>query len=134
MEALSARPFLVKMNTDELAATTGLPMASESDILRGMRVLREKGAQWVLITQGPKAVRALGEGNLMCFKPPVIEPVNPIGSGDAVLAGLIHALGRGQDMCEAVKYGIACGAANALTPTSGDVRLEDVERLLGQVR
>jgi tagatose 6-phosphate kinase len=65
--------------------------------------------------------------------PPVVAAVNPIGSGDAMMAGIATALDRGQAMVEAVRFGVACGAANALTATSGEVRRADVMRLLRRV-
>ena len=51
-----------------------------------------------------------------------MKAINPIGSGDSLAAGLASAILRGQRMPDAAKLGIACGAANAMTPcpvTSG---------------
>jgi len=47
-------------------------------------------------------------------------------------AGLAAALVDGQPLPEACRLGAACGAANALTLTAGDVRPEDVKTLLEQ--
>ena len=60
--------------------------------------------------------------------------MNPIGSGDSVAAGFTAGLAAGKSPVDCAKLGIACGAANALTPTPGVVRPEDVQRLLGEVR
>ncbi len=45
-----------------------------------------------------------------------------------------QALVQGKSVPEAVAFGLACGAANALTPTAGCVHSDDVQRLLAQVR
>ena len=45
-------------------------------------------------------------------------------------AGLLLALVRGSTVPDAAAYGTACAAANALTPTAGEVRPYDVEALL----
>jgi tagatose 6-phosphate kinase len=60
--------------------------------------------------------------------------VNPIGSGDAFTAGLVASLLRGDDLGEACRWGAATGAANALTIMAGDVRREDVQRLVQGVK
>ena len=56
------------------------------------------------------------------------------GSGDAVTAGICRQLEQGVALPAAVRYGVACGAANALTLIAGTVRLVDVRRLFRQVQ
>ncbi len=73
-------------------------------------------------------------GELWRIEPPRVEAVNPIGSGDAMTAGLLHSLSQGSSVPEAAVYATACAAANVLTPTSGVVHPGDVERLLPRVR
>jgi hypothetical protein len=53
--------------------------------------------------------------------------------GSPAVAALID-VGAGVSVPNAVVYGIACAAANALTLTSGEVRTADVHTLLSQVR
>jgi tagatose 6-phosphate kinase len=112
--ALKQRPFLVKINRDELAAVTHL-----------------RGARWAVITDGAKAVRVTdgSSGRPSIVKPPRVKAKNPIGSGDAMLAGVAVGLLEGRPMVEAVRLGVACGAANAMTIEPGFVRLSDVKRL-----
>ena len=47
-----------------------------------------------------------------------------------IAAGLAAGIARGHSVPEAVKLGIACGAANALTEMAGHLSLADVQRLL----
>jgi tagatose 6-phosphate kinase len=65
---------------------------------------------------------------------PAIEPINPIGSGDAFAAGLAASISRGEPFTDSLRWAAACGASNALTPLAGEVRREDVDRLLREVR
>jgi tagatose 6-phosphate kinase len=58
-----------------------------------------------------------------------VEAKNAIGSGDAMMAGIAVGLVRGRSMLEAVRFGAACGAANAMTTEPGFVRMGDVRRL-----
>jgi fructose-1-phosphate kinase PfkB-like protein len=49
-------------------------------------------------------------------------------------AGLLLSLHRGASVPDAAVYGTACAAANALTPTSGEIRPDDVDGMLSRVR
>lgn len=135
--ALAARPFLVKPNLTEAAATLDLSLSGEdeTDARAAVDALTRAGAAWALVSLG-RAGSLLGDGkgNLRRIEPPRIEAVNPIGSGDSLLAGLALAFVRGASLPEAAVFGTACAAANCLTPTSGVVFPEDVEALLPRVR
>jgi tagatose 6-phosphate kinase len=134
--ALAERPFLVKPNREEAAATLGLRLSgdAEADARVAVTALVAAGAQWALVSMGASG-SLLGDGtSLWRIRPPAVDVVNPIGSGDSLAAGFAVAqFLRGLLVPEAVAYGTACAAANVLTPTSGVLRLEDVTRLQPQV-
>jgi tagatose 6-phosphate kinase len=129
--ALKQRPFLVKINRDELAAATGIGCTGRKNILPAMGKLMRHGPQWAVISDGAKGIYASEAPGIRAstFTPPRIEAKNPIGSGDAMMAGIAVGLIRGQSLLEAVRFGVACGAANAMTLEPGFVRMEDVRRL-----
>ncbi len=135
--ALEHKPFVVKINDVELLQTVG-----GDDLMAACRDLIQRGAQSVLITRGSRSAfffdgspfrQAQGKQTLEIF-PPEIEAVNPVGSGDAVTAGMAVDLSRGKDLSEAIITGMACGAANALNLVSGLLKPNDVERLRSEVR
>lgn len=129
LEALKARPGLVKPNRSELAATVKGQLKDEAETVRAMREVFERGAQRVVVTAGQEPTLAFDGKICWRVSSPRIEAVNPIGSGDAFTAGLVSRLVRGDDLGEACRWGAAAGAANALTFLPGDVNREDVERL-----
>ena len=53
-----------------------------------------------------------------------VNALNPIGSGDALTAGIVRGLQLGESLVDSIKLGMECGAANALSLTSGTI--EDV--------
>ena len=123
-QALTARPMIVKPNRSELTKTFETS---------SVKMLIEAGAEWAVVTEG-KAGAIVSDGSKSWrVRSPAVAAVNPIGSGDSVAAGLAVAIARGQNMPDACRLGIACGAANAMTPLAGTVRPEDVESLLKQV-
>lgn len=134
LAVLPARPLLAKLNVHELENTLGRTCADTRAILAGARELLERGAQNVLVTHGPKGGWLVGEEGAWHFQPPRLKAVNPIGSGDAVTAGICRGLDQRRALPEAVRLGIACGSANALTRTAGQVHRADVRRLEPLVR
>ncbi len=133
VEALAARPGLVKPNRSELAATVGRELADEPAVRSAMRELVERGTERVVVTAGTEPALAMDGQGLWRISVPRVAAVNPIGSGDAFTAALTWRLVRGDDLGEACRWGCAAGAANALTPMPGEVRREDVERLAREV-
>jgi tagatose 6-phosphate kinase len=130
-KALKRRPFLVKINRDELAAAMRVNCERTSGMTRALRELVREGPQHAVITDGARSVYASEKPGRMVamLKPPRVKAKNPIGSGDAMMAGIAAGLERGESMAEAVHLGIACGAANAMTVEPGLVRVADVKRL-----
>jgi len=133
IESLKAKPGLVKPNRSELATTVGRELNSDTDAMRAMRELCERGAQRVVVTAGKEPTLAFDGKNFWRVISPRIKAVNPIGSGDALTAGLVSRLARGDDLGEACRRGAAAGAANTLTVMPGEVDRDDVERLAGKV-
>jgi tagatose 6-phosphate kinase len=111
--AVAVRPLVVKINRNELAAVAG----------------SLRGAEWLVVSDGARRVTVDHAGKKFIVSPPRVKAVNPIGSGDAMLAGIAVALVRGATMPEAIRWGVACGAANTMTAQPGMVRLAEVRRL-----
>jgi 1-phosphofructokinase family hexose kinase len=111
--ALQAHPLLVKPNRTELAVTTGQDCNSDAGLEKAVEMLHREGARNVVVTDGGNEV-AFSDGRRMArLMPPSIRPQNPIGSGDAIAGGIAVALVEGKSVGEAVRFGIACGTANA---------------------
>jgi len=134
LNTLQYQPLLVKMNRQELAVTCGFPAEDDDKALKAARHLIARGAQWVLVTHSGEPAWLLNGETLWKLAPPKVKVVNPIGSGDSVTGGMAFALRQGKSMLEAAQFGLACGSANALTLTPGEVRPEDVHSLLPRVR
>ena len=99
-----------------------------------MRELCERGAQRVVVTAGKEPALAFDGQSWWRVHPPRIDATNPIGSGDAFAAGLVWRLLRGEDLGEACRWACAVGTANALTVLAGEVRRNEVEQLVAEVR
>ena len=130
LEALACRPLLAKLNVRELENTLGTAIRTTRAITAGARELIARGAGHVLVTHGDRGAWLVDADATWHFTTPSLSVCNSIGSGDAVTAGIASGLSRNRALLEAVRLGIACGAANVLTPTPGSVKVGDVRRLL----
>lgn len=128
--ALEARPWLVKINAAEASATTGLPTTDRFEVAAAARRLIDDGAEHALVTMGVDgAVLVTTTGAWSVGRTPEIGPYS-VGSGDAMIGGLIAALTRGEDLSSALQHGAAAATANALVPGQGELDPRDVARLL----
>ncbi len=113
LETLPFRPFLVKPNREELAATVGHSLADDAALVAAMRGLNAQGAEWVLVTSGGQPAWLTGQGQVWRGTPPTgIAVVNPIGCGDSVAAGVAVGLAEGADPQACVALGFGAAAAN----------------------
>lgn len=134
LRALPFRPLVAKLNVHELENTVARRLRSPRAIFAAARELLVRGARQVLVTDGARGAWLVGPDGAWHFQPPKLRAVNPIGSGDAVTAGMARALARQESLVTAVRLGMACGAANALTLTTGTVEKRVVAELLRRVR
>lgn len=129
LKALAERPFLVKPNREELAFTLQRTLDSEQSCLEACRVLRSFGAEWALVTDGPRTALLVGPRKAWGIIPPNVEVVNPIGAGDALAGALAMALARGETLPDAARYAFGAAAASCLTEVPGLLDPQTVEAL-----
>jgi tagatose 6-phosphate kinase len=134
LATLPHRPFVVKPNQAEIAATLGIEIDSEKKLRNAMRQLVDRGAQWVITTRGRRPTLITNGQSFWSVNTPTVKVISPIGSGDAFAAGLAAAMVRGQQLPQACQLASACGAANAMTPYAGHLSQSDVSELLTRIR
>jgi 1-phosphofructokinase family hexose kinase len=129
LEALAARPFLVKPNRGELGQTLGRDLPDDRNLFGAMEELTGRGAGWVLVTDGGRPAHAGSAGRLYRLTPPAREVVNPIGCGDCMAAGIAWATLRGWEPLEAIRYSLAVAADKVTQMLPGVVDPRRVEAL-----
>ena len=133
-EGVLAHPKLVKPNLFELSQLTGREVTSLQEILENPALTRSVGAEFVAISAGDKgALLTDGEKTAICL-PPEIQEANPVGAGDAMVAGLGFALYHGYDLEQALMLGVACGTASAMQSGTRMPEWDLVEQVRQQVR
>ncbi|MEW6360415.1 MAG: 1-phosphofructokinase family hexose kinase [Planctomycetota bacterium] len=133
-KGIEAGPFMVKPNLAETSAILGRDLAGEDDIWKAVEFYRSKGIGLVVLTDGGKGAYVQAEDRRRRVLPPKVRTVNPVASGDALVAGIAVGLRRGLPIEETIRLGVACGAANAAMWEPAMCSPEDVDRLLPMIR
>ncbi|MEW6403803.1 MAG: 1-phosphofructokinase family hexose kinase [Chloroflexota bacterium] len=132
-KGVEAGPFLVKPNESEARALLRLRSGETFDFAQGAAEISKKYGTNVLLSLGAEgAVVAKGEETLL-VENPTVEAKSAVGSGDCTLAGLAYGVLHGYSFEESIVCGVAAGTANTLTIGAGKFKLENFERLRGQV-
>lgn len=131
--ALEARPWMVKPNREELEPKIGFSLATEESRWRALERLAQRSIRVAALSLGTEGLRCLWEGRAYTAAPPAVQAVNALGSGDALVAGVALGRVRGWTPAECLRFGVACGAANAATWDPGGIDPALVAELSPQV-
>lgn len=129
MEALKAKPFMIKPNIDEARRLLGRELLTKEDIAEAARELGEI-VELAVISMGKNGAIAAYDGDVYEVLSPQVKAVSTIGSGDSMVAGILVSLERGWDITEALRLGAAAGAATAMSDGTDIGTRENAERLL----
>ncbi len=106
LQALEAGVEMVKPNLQELESITG-----EASI-EAAKKLYKKYSVAILLTLGAKGAAYISTESYF-VKAGKITAINPVASGDSLLAAFVWARSRGWTIPEALKLGVAAGMENA---------------------
>lgn len=122
--------FLVKPSIGELRSLTGLDLASDEAIAEAAEAIVRRGeAEHVAVTMGRDGALLCNASGALRLAAVSVEAASAVGAGDSFLAAMVHALASGQEAADAFRFGLAAGAAAALSPGTDLAAPEDIRRL-----
>jgi 1-phosphofructokinase family hexose kinase len=133
-ESLLAGAWLVKPNLEELEATLGVRLSSVGERFEALEQAAARGTALAVLSLGAEGALAVAAGRRWQIHPPAVVEVNDLGGGDSMVAGICWAAAVGYSTEDCLRWGAACGAANAAVWDPGGFTRADAERLLPQVR
>ncbi len=122
-------PDVLQLNRRELSEHLRTPRPTDEETLAKLDVWGRHGVRLALVTDGPRPALAEFEGQRYQLIPPEIKAVNPIGSGDCLLAGLVDAWLSNLPPEAMLRRGMACAVANAQVWNAGAIDPAEVRRL-----
>jgi 6-phosphofructokinase 2 len=125
---------LLKPSLHEFQALTGEPDADESKLASlADTVIKRRWCEILVLSLGAGGALWVTASERERLAAPAVRIKSSVGAGDSMVAGIVLSLARGRPLGEAVRFGVAAGAAAVMNPGTALCRREDVERLYPQV-
>lgn len=126
--------YLMKPSLNELSGLLGRTLASQREQEEAVRELIDRGAaEVVVLSLGAEGALYACRGQMERLASPQVPVVSAVGAGDSMLGAIVHGLASGLELGQAVRYGVAAGAATVMRPGTELCLREDVERLLQEL-
>ncbi len=126
-------PETISLNRREVGLLLRQDQPTDAAVAGLLHQWSRRGVRVAVATDGPNDVLARIDGRFYRVRPPMIDAVNPIGSGDSLLAGLVDARLSGLDPVATLRRAVATATANALVWDAGAIDPALVARLEPEV-
>jgi 1-phosphofructokinase/tagatose 6-phosphate kinase len=129
---IDGEPYLVTPNVREAEQLVGHEFGADDDMSAALDAIVALGARNVMVTSEGGCLAYFREDRTehhLEVVSPRLEPVSKVGSGDALLAGFLAARMSGKSIEEALRAGVATGAASVLEAGAGRFDVREANRL-----
>ena len=123
----------VKPSLSELEGVVGHPLSDHAAIVLAAReIVAKGGVHSVAVTLGSKGAVLVEKDRELTLPAIEVQAKSATGAGDSFVAAMTFGLAAGWDSERAFRYGLAGGAAAAMTPGTDLAHAADIERLAAQ--
>lgn len=126
------RPFMVKPNRVEAEGLLNRDLNEFDDSVGALAELANK-ADIAVLSLGEQGFLAAHEAVTYFVRAPKVEAANSVGSGDALVAGILIGVSGGGDFQDTLRLAAAAAAASAASPLACRIAPKDVEPYIGKV-
>ncbi|MCX7826340.1 MAG: 1-phosphofructokinase family hexose kinase [Verrucomicrobiae bacterium] len=131
---LRARPFMVKPNVHETRRLLGGRLETTEAVARAAQRLVKMGAEVAVISRGPLGAVMTTAKERWSARSPSVPRRNNVGPGDCLTGAFALALVRGLELPEALRWGVAAGAACVASSPENGCGARLMRRLLPRVK
>jgi 6-phosphofructokinase 2 len=122
--------FMLKPNLREFRALAEKDITDEAQQEELARQIVDSGqSEVVVVTLGSAGALLVWQEGSTRLRAPTVPIESKVGAGDSTVAGIVLGLSQGESLLDAVKFGLASGAAAVMTPGTELCRGEDARRL-----
>lgn len=129
----SFKPYLIKPNETEIADLLGKDVNSEKELINALDDDIFHGIEWIVVTLGADGALVKKGKDYYRVQIPIINVVNPVGSGDSTIAGLAYALSENKTSEEVMKTGMVTGMLNTQEEKTGFINPDHFDSLYEKV-
>lgn len=133
-------PWAIKPNCEEAGAFLNYSVCDESSERRAINDFLKLGIEVVVLSCGARGAYLGTHTHTWFFTPPRVQEISAVGSGDALVGAFCAKVleakdaAANSDLVEAVRWGVAAGAANAAQARSAFCTRAEIEILVPQVQ
>lgn len=132
--AIKEGVYLLKPNLGELSSLAGLKWIDADKAEEIARHLIDKFlCEIIVVSMGADGAMLVTAKDAFRIKTPKVERKSTVGAGDSMVAGIVFSLSNGNNLKNALAYGIACGTAATLNPGTELCKKDDADRLYLQI-
>lgn len=129
------KPKVIKPNVDELSQLLGRELDKDLNLLKeALQDSLFNGVEWVIVSLGSEGAFAKHHDLYYKVDIPTIDIVNPVGSGDSTVAGIVSGITRNYDDVALLKHANVLGMLNAQEEITGHVNLNNYEALFNKIQ
>ena len=126
---ISAQPWLVKPNDEELADLVGQELSTFEQCQRAAQALSSKGIDNVVVSMGAEGVMWLNQDQLLRSAPPRMNVVSTVGAGDTLVAGMCWGHMQAMPNNEILRFATALSALAVSQVGVGLTNQEELEAI-----
>lgn len=129
------KPKVIKPNIDELSQLLNKKIIKDINEIK--EVLQNelfKGIEWIIVSLGADGAFAKHNDKFYKVNIPKIKVVNPVGSGDSTVAGIVSAINKNENDENILKKANTLGILNAMEEMTGYVNLEKYKEIFEEVK
>lgn len=134
VDGISAVPYLIKPNNNELSGFVGRRLTSHEEFISAADALIDRGIDKAVVSLGADGILYISK-NEVIYSEGISVPVgSTVGAGDSLAAAFAVAEEEHMSTEDAVTLASAVGAANVMCSGTQAADYETVKSLLGRVR
>jgi 1-phosphofructokinase family hexose kinase len=133
-ECIEKSPTIIHNNISEIEKSLNMPLNSESDKIKFLEYLYNKGVKQTYLTDGEKEFYAANFDFHFKIEIPNVNTVDQTGSGDGFVAGLAYALQNDFTFEDGLTLASSIGVLNAERLEVCNVSLEEIERIRTSIK
>ena len=128
------KPFLIKPNQEELSQLLKTEISVEiPDLKKALSQPLFQDIPWIVISLGAKGAFIKVGNDYYQAMIPKVNAINPVGSGDATVAGLAVGILKEKSTEDIIKTAMTTGLLNALEPQTGCINYTNFETYYNQI-
>lgn len=132
-KSLESRPLFIKPNLSEFEKLVGRSLQNEESIVNALRRTKFP-VPYIMVTLGAKGSIIKHENKLFRIMIPHIDAINPVGSGDATVAGFAAGLYMKLPISDLIIYSTIAGMLNALEEETGKINVSQINKYKNRIQ